>query len=127
MVEVQSEVCEEDYKSGKCFQAQTSYGLGSAAAPGMRKTAVAFKPVAAGAGAGSTARPGASSGHGRPAASQYDPNQPGTMLLNEEMWKGGTGRLDSGRPVAPVFVDPYIGRHLRPHQVLAQHLAGAHH
>ncbi|EFJ40540.1 hypothetical protein VOLCADRAFT_99672 [Volvox carteri f. nagariensis] len=31
-------------------------------------------------------------------------------------WDGGRGRLRDGRPVVPVVIDPYLGRHLRPHQ-----------
>ncbi|KXZ56939.1 hypothetical protein GPECTOR_1g847 [Gonium pectorale] len=31
-------------------------------------------------------------------------------------WNGGRGKLREGKPVAPVVVDPFLARHLRPHQ-----------
>ena len=41
----------------------------------------------------------------------HDPNAPNALVLNSQQWQQGRC---SG--VAPVTVDPYIGRHLRPHQ-----------
>jgi DNA repair and recombination protein RAD54B len=38
------------------------------------------------------------------------------VLLNAEQWANGSGRLSNGRAVVPVVVDPFLARHMRPHQ-----------
>lgn len=48
----------------------------------------------------------------------HDPNAEGAVLLNAAQYACGNAQLAPGRSVSPVVVDPYIGRHLRPHQVL---------
>lgn len=47
----------------------------------------------------------------------HDPRAEGALVLNAGQWDGGRGSLARERPVSPVVVDPYLGRHLRPHQV----------
>lgn len=37
--------------------------------------------------------------------------------MNEAQWKQGAGVLPGGQPVVPVSINPYLGRHLRSHQV----------
>ncbi|KIZ01995.1 DNA repair and recombination protein RAD54B [Monoraphidium neglectum] len=71
-------------------------------------------PAAAGRGRGGVG--GAGGGAGASPAPLYDPTHPDAVLLNGEQWAGGEGRLRSGRAVVPVVVDPYLSRHLRPHQ-----------
>ena len=51
----------------------------------------------------------------------HDISQPGTVILNEEQWQRGAGKLEDGRPVVPVSIDPYLSRLLRPHQVGVVH------
>ena len=54
----------------------------------------------------------------------HDISQPGTVILNEEQWQRGAGKLEDGRPVVPVSIDPYLSRPLWPHQVGAGHVHG---
>lgn len=118
-----------------------SSGLQEAASRPASGAAAAFKPHAAGPGAtgssGGTGSAyvgayGASSGTGAaaggragagagimgaplrpaPAVSLHDPHHPEAVVLNADEWAGGQG-IKSGRPVAPVVVDPYLARHLR--------------
>ncbi len=85
----------------------------------------AFRPVAGGAfrrpgGAGGGGAAAAAAAGGAPAEAPralHDPHAEGAIVLNEQQWAGGTGRLAKERPVCPVVLDPYLGRHLRPHQV----------
>lgn len=63
----------------------------------------------AGAGAGAAPPP-------RPPG-VHDPAAPGAVVLNAAQWAGGSGRDSAGRPVAPVVLDPYLRRSMRPHQV----------
>ena len=85
-----------------------------------------FKPPAGG-GAGGFKRPGAPGGGAAAAAAAaaeppkafvlHDPHAEGAVLLNSGQWAGGRGMLARDKPVSPVVVDPYLARHLRPHQV----------
>ena len=45
-----------------------------------------------------------------------DPNHPDAVVLNPGQWQNGDGKLKNGQSVMPVVIDPYIGRHMRPHQ-----------
>jgi DNA repair and recombination protein RAD54B len=47
----------------------------------------------------------------------HDPAAPGAVVLNAAQWTGGAGLDATGRPVAPVVLDPYLRRSMRPHQV----------
>ena len=131
------EVCEAmpaaKFQSGEAFLRTTNVGVAKAAAPA--DTAARPHPGGGGGGGGGgfrlplgagTSRPGLRppGGGGRPAGTQqaapqpmHNPQAEGAVLLNGQQWQGGKGLLGGGRPVCGVVVDPYIGRHLRPHQV----------
>lgn len=69
------------------------------------------KPSSLGVG-----RPAGAAGEPPKAHALHDPAAEGAVLLNAVQYAGGEGLLAPERPVSPVVVDPYIGRHLRPHQ-----------
>lgn len=70
-------------------------------------------------GPGGTAAAGAAAAPKAPpqAHALHDPRAEGAIVLNAAQWDGRRGSLARDRPVSPVVVDPYLGRHLRPHQV----------
>lgn len=80
-------------------------GLGGGGTSGLRKPGILGGCRAAGA-----------AGEPPKAHALHDPAAEGAVLLNAAQYGGGKGLLAPGRPVSPVVVDPYIGRHLRPHQ-----------
>ncbi|KAG2487885.1 hypothetical protein HYH03_013467 [Edaphochlamys debaryana] len=114
-IEVDKQVCLDDYKSGACFMDRCSTSAPeAAAAPASPKKTLnqPFKrhaPVGGAAGGAGSAPPAAAQG-------LYDPRAPGAVVVNTIQWKGGQGKLRDGKPVTPVVVDPFLGRHLRPHQ-----------
>ncbi|PRW57845.1 DNA repair and recombination RAD54B [Chlorella sorokiniana] len=125
-VEVQEPMDADKYKSGEAFMKPTITAAATAAlAAAPVASHAAFRPVAGGA----FRRPGGTGGGGAAAAAAaggapaeapralHDPHAEGAIILNEQQWAGGAGRLANGRPCCPVVVDPYIGRNLRPHQV----------
>ncbi|KAI7843688.1 hypothetical protein COHA_002588 [Chlorella ohadii] len=106
-VEVQEPLDADKFKSGEAFMKPTITAAATAAlAAAPVASHAAFRPVAGAGGAPAEA----------PRA-LHDPHAEGAIVLNEQQWAGGTGRLAKGRPVCPVVLDPYLGRHLRPHQV----------
>ncbi|GLC51026.1 hypothetical protein PLESTB_000458000 [Pleodorina starrii] len=127
--EVDKQLTPEDFKSGACFMSGACATIAPAAAAplgtssGLRKPAAApFKAHAPAAeGPGRKPRSAAGAGAGAAAAAAvapglHDPTAAGAVVLNSTQWDGGRGRMRDGRPVAPVVIDPYLGRHLRPHQ-----------
>lgn len=77
------------------------------------------RPGGLGAGGGGAAAAAGGGGSSEPpkAYMLHDPTAEGAVVLNSVQWAGSKGQLAPGRPVSPVVVDPYIARHLRPHQV----------
>ena len=140
--ELDREVALEDFKRGVCFGRDDGGGGGSAGAFGKAAAAAPLGAAAAaaprrapvgrpllGARGGAAAAAGGAPPTGqqqlpppRSAAAAaapaplYDPTHPDAVVLNAEQWAGGAGRLPGGRPAAAVVVDPFVARHLRPHQ-----------
>ncbi|GFH05607.1 uncharacterized protein HaLaN_00097, partial [Haematococcus lacustris] len=110
VVEVEKELDAASFKSGACFAAPVQYGatgqLGAVALPGAAAGTAGFKRCKP-----KTVIATAAGGAPHQAAFRplYDLQQPGAVLLNAG--QQGAGKL------APVVIDPYLGRHLRPHQV----------
>jgi DNA repair and recombination protein RAD54B len=92
---------------------QSKFSLPTGAAPFS-----SVRPAGASTGKHTTAAAGGGGGPSAPAAPAplFDPRAPEAVVLNQEQWAEGAGKLPSGRPVVPVVVDPYIARSLRPHQ-----------
>lgn len=103
-------------RSGACFLAQT----GNTASAGVTGSFSSAK--SAGTAFKTVMKPIASTQMTRPLSTQskpqlkglHDPSAPEAVLLNAEQWKAGS--QSGGSPVVPVVVDPYLARHLRPHQ-----------
>ncbi|PNH03572.1 DNA repair and recombination protein RAD54B [Tetrabaena socialis] len=115
-----------DFKTGACFTAggapapaaETGASAAQhkpAAQPFKRHVPAGGAAAAAGAPDSQGGRGGASTG-GPAGAGLHDATQPGAVVLNVAQWSGGRGRLPGGKPALPVVVDPYLARHLRPHQ-----------
>lgn len=139
VAEVDRDVAPQDFRSGACFLKKGGRGgaadvlaaaamRGGAAAVGMKlgatgggRLAPPARPGLASTGAAAT---GAAAGGPKPAGRPlHDPSAAGAAVLNDCQWKGGAGMLAGGprggcgRPVVPVVLDPFLGRHMRPHQV----------
>jgi DNA repair and recombination protein RAD54B len=113
-------VAETDFRSGACFAKPTAQ-YGAVAQPGMGSagTRQPLAPIKANVGQPGQPgkRPVSSAAQDQPPRPLYDMDQPHIYLLNGSQWQDGKGKLESGRWAAPVLVDPWLGRHLRPHQV----------
>ncbi|GLI69785.1 hypothetical protein VaNZ11_014483, partial [Volvox africanus] len=120
--EVDKQLAVEDFKTGTCFIAgNTRPSDGVAVKPGPSSSTLRnpapgpfnvcglARRVRNMTGMEPSAVPGSAQG-------LHDPSAPGAVILNASQWDGGRGRLRDGRPVFPVVIDPYIGRHLRRHQ-----------
>ncbi|KAL4434006.1 hypothetical protein ABPG75_000447 [Micractinium tetrahymenae] len=132
-VEVEEPLEADKFKSGTAFMqpaaaAPAALAAAPAAPAGFKPPGGGFKrPGGLGGGGGLTKPGGLGGGKAEGAAGTagepprahalHDPAAEGAVLLNAAQYAGGKGLLAPGRPVSPVVVDPYIGRHLRPHQV----------
>ncbi|BDA44096.1 DNA repair and recombination protein RAD54B [Coccomyxa sp. Obi] len=105
-LEVDAQIDAENFRSGQCFL------KGSVGEPGVLQPPCNTAPVAFQA-------PGVQGSRHMPAclpstsqrmlSGLHDPHAPDALVLNLHEWQGGKG-------AAPVVVDPYLGKHLRPHQ-----------
>ncbi|WIA33078.1 hypothetical protein OEZ86_006234 [Tetradesmus obliquus] len=123
VAEYDKDISTEDYKRGTCFTDACKLAAQGPANPFSAAAMPAFKPTAGRKAGGLRPRslqnkqqgPGGSSA--APAATAlFDPAAPGAVVVNGQQWQEGKGKLSGGRPVVPVVIDPYVGRHLRLHQ-----------
>ncbi len=105
-------------RSGACFSRSGGATAAGASAPTAgagpsrfmpARPAASLRPTQAAAG-------GAGGGTGAGGAAKamvglHDPSAAGAVVLNPAEWRKAPAR------VAPVVVDPWLSRHLRPHQV----------
>lgn len=47
---------------------------------------------------------------------QHDPDAPGAIILNQQQWSEAIAKDSSSTQAAPVVIDPFIAKKLRPHQ-----------
>jgi hypothetical protein len=122
-VEVDAKLPAAKFASGEAFMrpdaaavARALLAAPRAAAPAAGAGAAFRRPAGAG---GAGARGGGGAGAAAPPRPPgvHDPAAPGAVVLNAAQWAGGAGLDAAGRPVAPVVLDPYLRRSMRPHQV----------
>jgi hypothetical protein len=114
-------------RSGACF-AKVQCGYSAAAPATLGKATGGFKSVVKTADGATATGIATSNATNKPRASHkplHDPTQPGAIVLNADECQLGveapTSTHGPGNAV-PVVIDPYLGRHLRPHQVGIHHV-----
>lgn len=112
-------VSPDEFRSGSCFLAVGQDAPGASMAISNKPTLTLAKKTRNRTAAGlcrpcvlAGARPSACD---LPRGTDVEKGVPG-VILNSGQYQEGAGKLPSGQPVAPVVVDPYIAKVLRPHQ-----------
>eukprot|EP00775_Hariotina_reticulata_P011378 gene11378-11527_t len=121
VLEYDQELSVEDFKRGKCFTEACKLASATSATPMLALKLTASSSTAAhlnttGKANHITARRlhttlGSGSG-----LAMFDPNAPDALVLNAAESKDEPAQLQPRKREVPVVVDPYIAKHLRPHQ-----------
>ena len=110
-VEITDAMDESAWTSGRCFLSATSGGAGPAIeAMRVRASLIPKGPVGHLALKSGGARGGSATVTtvSKPKVAMFNPNDPGAVVLSLPERDGGS---------VAVVVDPYLGTHLRPHQI----------
>eukprot|EP00798_Chlamydomonas_sp_ICE-L_P002367 gene2367-8676_t len=112
IAEVDQEISADSFKSGHAFLKSEllDQSLQSYASLTKKAPVKAFKSLVSKDQLGGSEQPAAA------VRGLHDPLAENALLLNADQWNAGKGLLANGRGVCPVVVDPFLTRHLRPHQ-----------